>query len=338
MSILARIYGTLASPRLLVGLALLWILVYVTVAVWLDEAFAAFVVALGNNPIVQLFYFAFVASLGANLLRMAGNHRSEGALMLLCWAVFPAGLWLYGLGFGLSTVLGLQHWSVVQEGELLELPWQIRPWTMAELRPPFDSEYVEETSSSLLFGHEPIALFRSGSEEAEVGAFPPSRLGDSDCNLMDFGLAPELRLTREGRTLYEGSIEGRLLPPGVSEEFDLATTGYHVRIRLVPNAHRELAGGTSRVFRMDSPRYHLVVRFGNEILFDGEAATEVQLSDGARLALEGPGYWAWVRCGRDPGRPLLMLGLGLMILGLPLATTRLIRLLSFSRARSRDHL
>jgi hypothetical protein len=317
-----RLLDRLASGPFLVGLAAAWVAFYVPYALWFPEAFAGFIAMLGSNPLLQVPYLLFVLSSALWLWRRAHVQGHEGALRRLGGLLLPLGLWLFLLGFGMSAMLRQHHWDFLQEGEFLQLPWQTTPWRLQELRPPFEDRYVQSTAASPLFLHEPELTLRSGDQTRTLGAFPPTRVRDSRCNILDFGLAPTVRaLLPDGRTIEDRPVQ-RLLPPGVEDDFELPGLPWRIGLRMVPSDYAEGDSGADKIYRLRAPTYRVVVREGNEVLYEGEVQTEAALPQGAFLQFDTPSYWAWVQCARDPGFRPLVLGLVLIVIGAPIALLR----------------
>ncbi|KKK99785.1 hypothetical protein LCGC14_2629270, partial [marine sediment metagenome] len=92
------------SPRGLFWLIWLWVLYYVTAAVWGDEAFGRFVMAHRTNPLVLFMSIITVAVIAVILVRYAINgFRARGFKKFALWLVLPLGAFFYLAGFVASA-------------------------------------------------------------------------------------------------------------------------------------------------------------------------------------------------------------------------------------------
>ncbi len=317
MRALRRVITFLSSPAALFWLGGAWLLYYVTFAVWSKEAFAAFVAGLGNNPLIQAPFVVFLLSAFLNMLRSGAGRYGKGRALLVLWAVLPAGVFIFLLGFFISAVLRQDAWLVVGEGDVLRPGWQEAAYRVEKIRSPLKDEVLDiagEAGDGLLFQYEPVIVVNTGRERVEVGAFPPGKIGGTYYGILDFGLAPGVRLSKEGRVLEEGYMLQKLLPPGVPDTFEISPFPYRFTLSIAPVRVVEKGSARGKVYNVKNPRYNVSVYKGEKAVFEGGSEGGVSF-DGLSLSFFEPVYWVRVQAVKDPGRPLLTAGLALTAVG-----------------------
>jgi hypothetical protein len=315
---IGRPIALLSSKRSLIWLVGGWVLYYVTRAVWSREAFAETVYGLDANPLFQAFFALFLLSALLNFLRAAGERYREGKARFLLWAFLPAGTLVFLLGFFMSASLREYEQALVGDGDVLKPVWQERAYRVARVEPSLKEEIldVQREAGPGIFAYEPKVMVETPGGVLEVGAFPPRKIGGTYYHILQFGLAPGVRLMKDGETLAEGYMALRLLPPGSEDSFEIPPHPYRFLVRLTHEKVIERGRTRAKLYRLRPPRYLLTVLKGGEIIYRG-GGDDVSF-DGLGFSFREPTYWALLEMSSNPGLPVLVLGVGLLALGLPL--------------------
>jgi hypothetical protein len=326
VSALKRIFTFLSSPAALFWLGGAWVFYYVTFAVWSREAFASFVAGLGDNPLIQAPFVVFLLSAFLNMLRSGAGRYRKGKALFALWSVLPAGVFVFLLGFFVSAALRQHAWLIVGEGDALRPGWQEAAYGVEKIRSPLKDEMLDiagEAGAGVVFQYEPVIVVNSGRGPVEVGAFPPRKIGGTYYGILDFGLAPGVRLLKDGRVLEEGYMLQKLLPPGVPDTFEISPFPYRFTLSIAPARVVEKGRARAKVYNVKTPTYNVSVHKGEEAVFEGGSEGGVSF-DGLSLSLFEPVYWVKVQAVKDPGIPLLVGGLALAAAGLPLTLAYLV--------------
>jgi hypothetical protein len=295
-----------------------WVFYYVLFAVWTPEAFAAWRVRLSVDPVMMYLYLYFLLVALINLLRYLNAHLQRSVLAAPLWGVLPVGVFLYLLGFFLSAVFSVGGDRYVGVGDQIAPPWDRLDLRVGAVEPGLPEEVVDTGGEEgLILAYEPRVYLDGQGVRHEVGVFPPTRVGKTYFHILDFGVAPGVRILRGSRVVAENYILQRLLPPGAQDSFEVPPLPYRFVIRLLPVRTVRKGDAEAMVYRPSEPHYRVVVEKGGEILFDGETSGEIAF-DGLRAEFLKPDYWVRLEGQRNAGYRILALGIALMLLGLPL--------------------
>lgn len=313
-----RAFDILASPALLLALLGAWITYYVVMATWSREVFGYYMIALGKQPLYQAPFVLVLVSSALNLWRALRALRARGWQMLALWAVLPVGIWIFTLGFFMSATMRTHTWGLVGEGQEVVLPWSQDKATVTRITSPFSGEVIDIESAEGIFSYEPRVTILAGQAEVEVGAFPPRLIGSTYFHLLDFGFAPGVRLIGPRGVVSEGYVMQKLLPPGAVDVLEFPPLPYKIDMQLMPS--RELVKGQTkaRAYDMDNLRYNVTVHKAGKVIAQGDSARGPVEFEGYRLEFFAPSRWVWLEMARNPGLPVLTLGLAIMLIGLPM--------------------
>ena len=129
-------------------------------------------------------------------------------------------------------------------------------------------------------------------------------------------LAPSLIVSGPGgEVLQQGLLPLKLLPPGATDDFDIEGLPYVFSIRILPNEVMERGKEKIKTYHMKKPLYGLRIVKGDTTVFDGDSSGPIKF-DGYSLSFEEPSYWVQIEAARDPGLPLLELGIFLIFAGI----------------------
>ncbi|MDP2167753.1 MAG: hypothetical protein Q8J64_05400 [Thermodesulfovibrionales bacterium] len=313
-----RLIDILSSRALFIWLITGWTVYYVTNAVWSKEAFAGFIEALGKNPLVQAPYVIFLLSFLLNIIRVFKERAKKRLVNLLIWMVLPSGIFMFFTGYFLSSTLRHYEQALVGEGEAVSPKWLERKYSVRKMIPSLKNETLETgQAESSIFSFEPKVVLSREGRDFEVGVFPPRNIDGTYYHILNFGLAPGVRLSNSAGVVKEGYLALRILPPGAEDGFELEPYPYRFSLRIAPERVMEKGGVTARVYSLKSPSYNIVILKGDETVFEGGSKEGINF-EGFSLSFFEPTYWALLEVVKDPGMPVIIAGLALIALGIPL--------------------
>lgn len=320
----------MSSRELLLFLAGAWIFYYVTYTIWSKEAFGSFMQALEEGIFFKALFVLFIVCMSFNLLRGGAERLRRGKALFALWVLLPAGVLVFLVGFFLSSSYRQHGRAFVGLGSEVRPPWQGRTYHVSDIKSPLKKELLDIEAGSGIFSYEPSIVLDTGTEKVEVGVFPPKKIGDTYYHIMDFGLAPGVRLSQEARLVREVYIIQRILPPPAQDSFEIKPFPYKFTIWMTPERTLRKGKTKAKLYNLDSPSYMVTVLKGEEVVFEGDSREGVRF-DGLRLSFEKPAYWVWLEASRSPGMPLLVAGISMMAVGLPLMFVYMILKIRSSR-------
>lgn len=311
-----------------------WILFYATLAAWKSEAFGMYMAWLRESLLVQVPFVVFLVLALVNLASFALRKLRQSPWTASLWVCMPLGLYLFILGFFVSATISDSGRVFVGLGDTVKPPWQAEALVVGRVDSGLKDEIIDmKTQENSLFTFAPRIFLDGGGIRHEVGAFPPTRAEGTYYHLMDFGLAPGVRIKRAGRILREGYVIQKILPPGVRDSFELPPLPYRFTLRMLPE--REIIKGREKagVYNINRPVYNVVIQKGGDIVFDGTSAGSIEV-EGMEVEFYEPDYWYWLEGSRNPGYMILFAGAVLALAGLPLFA--LVALVEVSHAYKRQ--
>lgn len=311
----------LGSKGLSVWMVCAWLIYYVTMTIWSKEAFATFVKVLSENILFQGLFVIFLINLSMRSFTYVRQRGGGGRLGRIGGGALLAGVLLLLLGFLVSVTTKRPMRSLVGEEHIIHTPWDGRRYKVQKVVPSLKSSVLDIDEGLGIFRFEPIITVESGSRLKEVGAFPPSRFGRTYMHILQCGLAPGVKVSRNGQVFHEGYAALRLLPPGGTDVLKIERTPYSFLVKLVPVEilrKGELEAGR---YDLTDPLYDIRVLRGNEEIARGRSDEKIDF-DGQSLEILPTTYWAFLDVVRDDGIPIVASGLILMALGLLLKLAR----------------
>jgi len=319
MKALPRFIG---SRRLGLALVASWVFYYLTATVWGEEAFAGFVKHLKDNPLFQGLFVLFLLNFA---LRTVARIRESGLrrLPVLVTTVFRLGLLLLLTGFLVSVTTKQMIRPLVGERDVIAVPWSERTFPVERVRSSIRGRMLDIDTGEGLFTMEPELILNLDDRRVRVGAFPPARIGRTWMHVLQTGLAPGIRLRRDGRIVREGYAALRLLPPGSTDSFELNGSPYSFLLKLAPERKIRKGGVEAGVYDLTRPLYDVrVLRAGTEI---ARARSDASIRfDGLSLDVFDTDHWVLLDVVRDDGIPLVAAGLFLLAAGLLLMGARIV--------------
>ncbi len=315
MSVPKKILRILASKGVLFWLIMTWLAYYVTVAIWGSEAFEHFVEGLRTNLIFKTFFIFLLVNLVIHLVTGVYNQRQR-LLHKLLWLPLSLGVFIFLLGFFLSitskhterVVLGEEDTVKAADGEI---------YVVKKIQPNLKGSVLDIDEMKGFFSMEPKVTLAASDRDYEVGVYPPSRLGGSYFHIMEFGLAPGIRITSGGRTVIQGYMPQRILPPGSSDSFTVQGLPFRFNLMLSPEKVIEKGRSSARVYNLKTPAYRVTIFRGERLIGEWPSDKGIDFEN-LTLTFLDTGYWIRLEAVEDRGVPLVVAGIVLVIIGLPL--------------------
>ncbi len=295
---------------------------YVSLAIWMDEAFAFFVSGVEKTSLIQALFILFLVSGYLNLIRGIKVRFSGNKIGFVAWLMLSAGAMLYLTGFFLSINVRQFDSRLAGEGDVIRPSWSSENYRVVDLSPGIKSQYKKSGQDGLL-DHEPEITLIDGLDKAyRVGAYPPVKIGRTYFHILNYGIAPGVELFENGRLIQSGYMALRLLPPGRSDYFDIMPYPYRFLVSLAPETDH---GGTAQapVFNLENPRYSTRVFSGEKVIAEGDSGEALSF-DRFALGYFRHTYWVQLEAAKDPGIPIIKYGIFLIVFGMPVYLLRLV--------------
>lgn len=315
MTTFGTLLAFLRSRTLTVWLVGLFVLYYLTTAVWVGEAFGRYMNHLSANNLFRAFYLLFLANAVLRVADAAAASFPVRRVFLLRLPLY-AGTVLFLCALFLSLNFRQAIWlPPAGIGDRLSVPWERDVYEVVSVAPALKKRALR-TDNAVIFDFEPGLTVRDGKGAVHViGAFPPSRVASTYFHVLQFGIAPGVELRQSGKVLVRGNVALRLTPFGVVDTFDLPPHPYQFSIAVAPNRTIKKGKELARDYDLDRPRYLVeVIRNGNTVV-KGETEDAVFLDGTLSLSFFKPDDWVIVEAVHDPFLFWLASGTVLLILG-----------------------
>ncbi len=313
MKLVKRVYGFLSSWRLTFWLVALFVLYYLTTSVWMDEAFARFIHYLSKNNIVRLLYVLFLMNVTLRVFKSLVNLR-KSPLRLLIRLPLLMGIVLFLFSSFMSVNTRQLRWQLLGEGDILRLPWEKEVFRVVKITSALKKDLLR-MDDSVIFDYEPYITFQDRAGRLHrIGAFPPRRLSETYMHVLNFGLAPGIEFSKDGKSLLRGEVALRLIPFGVVDSFELRGYNYKVFMHIMPNRIIRRGKEVARNYDIRSPLYQIEVLRGDKTVFEGTSSGVVSF-DGYELRLYPPSFWVLLEAAYDPFYIPFVVSLGLLLGG-----------------------
>lgn len=339
MTPLRAVFGALASRSLLVWLAGGWIVFYVISAIWKKEAFATFAGSLSESPLNQGLFALFLLSGLCNLARGSQKALRRGTGWFALWLWLPLGVLLFFGGFFLSMTGREFVWLLVGEGDEVAPRWSAGRYRVVSVDHGLKERFldIDVEGGGGIFLYEPsLVLEDAQGLRHRVGAFPPTKVDGSYYHILNFGLAPAVRLMERGQTSSEGYVVLRIMAPGSSDTFEMPPSPFRFILSMEPERVIEKGAVKAAEYNVRNPVFRVRVFREEEVVFEGLSSGEMAFGD-YRLEFGPPIVWVQLEAVRDRGVPLILAGLALIAVGLLLVPLRVIlRLRGVGRGTSEE--
>lgn len=305
----------LRSTTLTIWLVGLFLLSYLTVAVWSKEALGFFIMLLSSNNLFRFAYLVFFLNV---------TLRSVTALIIL----WPArarfflrmplyiGLVIFLFSFAMSVNIRQTKWILVGEGDIPDIPWEQNAFQVAHVESALEKKALR-TEESLIFDYEPTLTVtdRNGVHYA-IGAFPPRRALSTFMHVLNFGIGPGVELRKKDVIVARGEVALRLIPFGSVDTFDMPPFPYKFYLSLLPNRVIKKGKEIARDYDLEKPRYGIEIVKGEKVIAKGETDTQITFDRDMSLTFYKPANWVQLEVVHDPFLIGLGVGYALIFIGL----------------------
>ena len=299
-----------------------WVSYYVLTSIWMDEAFGSFASGIGKNPFIQIPFIVFLITGYLNLFRVSLCVLRKGMIQFFARSVLPLGILLFFTGFFLSLYLRESGQKMIGEGDIIKPPWVKETFNVKDIKPGLKDRLRNTDTDKSIFVQEPeLTLTDRNSESYRVGAFPPVKIDATYYHILNFGIAPDIKLFRGGRLMFEGYQPLRILTPGQSDFFEIPSYPYRFLISMEPEKSFQKGKFNVSDFNFKKPVYRARVFKGEKIIAEGNSRQGISF-DNFTLYFADHTFWAMLEAAKDPGLPVLRFSLLLIIIGVPLSFTR----------------
>lgn len=311
-----------------------WITYYVLSYIWMEEAFGSFAVGIRNNFFIQVSFIVFLISGYLNLVRKAIHVLKEGTLSFAAWLVLPLGVLLFFTGFFLSLFLRESGQRMIGEGDIIKPPWVTETYRVKQIEPGLKESLPDTAMDKSIFAREPqLILTDKDSRSYRIGTFPPEKIKDTYYHILDFGVAPGIKLYQGSQMKFGGYRPLKVLTPGRSDFFEIQPFPYRFLVTMKAEKVFEKAGVYTYKFNIRKPSYQIRVFMGEKVIAEGDPGQGVRFGN-FRLFFIDQTFWIMLEAVKDPALPVLRIGILLIVFGIPVY---LIRALIAVRSKSSVH-
>jgi hypothetical protein len=323
INIMALPVRILASKAFLLWMIGGWILYYVISAIWLREAFGAFVAGIRENLFMQVPFVLFLLSGYLNLIRASRDVFRRSKIHFIAWIILTAGTLLFVTGFFMSATMRESGQRIIGEGEMIDPPWGKDSYRAIRIDPGLKDHLNSTDTASDIFAHEPkLTVMDRDSRTFEIGAFPPAKFAATYYHIVNFGIAPGVRLFEGNQVKSEGYMILRIITPGSSDYFELPRYPYRYLVSMEPEKTVQQGHMKTSQFNLKDPVFHVRVFQGKKVIAEGDPGKGIAIND-VTLYFFKPTFWVLLEAVKDPGVPVMHAGLVLTVFGIPLSLLRL---------------
>ncbi len=317
MKRLGRLMSFIGSTTLTVWLVGLFIVYYLSMAVWSKEAFATYITHLSRNNLFRIFYIIFFLNVTARIFSAFRALWSSKIRFFLRLPLY-AGLVVFLFSFFMSLNIREYKWLIVGEGDVVELPHELGLLRIVRVESALKKRALR-TEEAVIFDYEPkVVLQDERGERHTIGAFPPRLVSGTWMHILNFGIGPGVELRRDGEALFKGEIALRLTPFGSVDSFRIEPFPYKFYVSILPNRIVRKGKEAGRDYDLSAPRYQVAVAKGDKMIAKGETDAELMFDGDMSLKFFPPSDWVALDIAHDPFYPWFVSGLLLLLIGVVL--------------------
>lgn len=323
---LNRIFVLLSSREMIFWIMGLWLIYYTISMIWNQEAFAHFIFGLKSNVAMQLPFVLFLVSGYLNLIRASVAAFGDSWARAMRIAVLPLALMLVFTGVFISITTRQFEWIMAMPGDSIQPHWSSARYKVEDVDPGVKERIldIDIEKGGGLFKYEPKAtLQKSSSEVYKIGAFPPSKIGDSFFHVLNFGFAPSLSLSEQGLVKVQEFVPLKILAPGSSDTFGIPPLPYKFLISLEPEKVHQKGNVKAAEYNMQDPLYRIRILEGQKVIAEEVTKEKVEFNN-MSLGFQRHVFWVKLEAVKDRGVYLILSGLFLAIAGIPLYVAELV--------------
>ncbi|RJQ47629.1 MAG: hypothetical protein C4538_05000 [Nitrospiraceae bacterium] len=301
-----------------------WILYYVLSAIWAREAFAGFISGLEGNALIRIPFILFLVSGYFNLIRASVSVLKKGGIQFFLWLLLPLGALIFFTGFFISVSLKQIEQVIVGEGDIVQPSWSSDSYMITKINPGLRENITDMDAWKGIFAYEPkMTLVDRNSRPFLVGAYPPEKIGNTFFHILNFGLAPGVRLFEKNQIKSEGYMALKILQPGSSDLFEIEGYPYRFQVSMEPEKIFQGEGGIVSRYNLKLPVYKVKVYRDEEVIAEGISKEGIKFDD-LDIGFYEPVFWSMLEIVNDPGIRLIKTGILLIVIGLPGTLSRIV--------------
>jgi len=306
----------LRSRTLTVWLVGLFILYYLTMAVWVGEAFGRYVSHLSSSNFFRAFYLLFFFNVllrSYDALRAAWSHRPNAFLRLPLYL----GLIIFLAGFFLSLNFRQTQWlRPMGREDVISVPWDAQSYQIETVVPALEKKVLRTVEDTRIFDYEPGVTIRDRiGRQHLIGAFPPRKIGSTYFHVLTFGIGPGIELRKRNEVVEKGQVALKLTPFGSVDTFELPPFPYKFYLSIVPNRLVKKSKETARDYDLAHPRYRVEIVKGDQVIAKAETETSVPFDGDMELFFFEPDDWVVLEAVRDPYLIWFVISLAMLFVG-----------------------
>ncbi len=305
----------LGSKTLTAWLAGVFVIYYLTAAVWSKEAFAYFVSGLSRKPVFQTWYSLLLINVAIRSTISLLSIRHEKLKVLLRLPLY-IGMVLFLFSFFMSLNARQHRLIILGEGDVFDLPWERTMFRVVRVESALEKNAIR-TEASAIFDYEPgIIISDWRGNEYHVTAYPPKKVISGYMHVLNFGIGPGVKISRNSLTLMKAEVALRLTPFGSVDKFEMEPYTFYISI--LPSGTVKKGRETAREYNLKKPRYRIEIVKGDKTITKAETDSSVSFDNGMRLDFFPPADWVLLEAVYDPFLPwfafsVLLLAAGLLI-------------------------
>lgn len=306
----------LRSRTLTVWLVGLFILYYLTMAVWAGEAFSRYVSHLSSSNFFRAFYLLFLVNV---VLRVVDSCRASWPAKARFFLQLPllAGLVVLLFSFFLSLNMRKTHWAPpVGVGDAISVPWEARSYRIETVAPALEKKVLRTDNDARLFDYEPgLTMMSTDGERYAIGAFPPRKAGSTYFHVLLFGIGPGIELRKNNELVSKGYMALRLISFGSVDTFEIQPFPYKFHLSIIPNRILKKGKETARDYDLEKPMYRVEIVKGDSVIAKAETETSVRFDGDMELSFFEPDDWVLLEIVYDPFVIWFVAGLAMLVVG-----------------------
>ncbi len=314
-----HLFNIISSKAFLLWLIGLWIMYYIASAIFMDEAFAAFVHYLEKKIVFQMPFVLFLLSGFLNIIRSARRRWKEGRVLFFMRLIMPFGIMVFFTGFFISVTTRDVSQHLAGEGDIVRSFEAGEGYEITGIKSGLKDAYIDIDAGpgKGVFAYEPkLTVVDKDSSVFEIGAFPPKKIKGTYYHILDFGFAPGIVLYEDSQLKDEGYMPLRILPPGISDFFEVQPYPYRFLISMKPEKVVQKGDMTGSQYNLKNPVYNIRVFKGESIVSEGDSEADMRF-DNLTIRFFEPAYWVRLQIVRDFGAPVIIIGLFMTAGGIP---------------------
>jgi predicted membrane channel-forming protein YqfA (hemolysin III family) len=304
-----------------------WLIFYIVTAIWMKEAFGFFIASLRQNPFMQVPFILFLLAGYMNLIRAGKPVFQKSKLQFFLWLILPVGALLFFTGFFMSATMRESGQRFLGAGDVIDPPWTKEKLRIVSIDPGLKDRLTDKEAASGIFAYEPkLTVLDRNSRSFKIGAFPPAKFNNTYYHILNFGIAPGVRLFEGSSIRSEGHMILRIITPGSSDFFDIPPYPYRFLVSMDPEKTVQRRQGTASRFNLKDPRFSVRVFKGETVIAEGDPAKGIKI-DNLSLFFFRPTFWIQLEAVKDPGIAVMHAGVILITFGFPISLMRVALLL-----------